>query len=294
VDYRSDQFSFGLIVCEMLEGKQAFARDSSVETMAATVRDEAEPPRVKIPVPLKWLVERCLEKDLTRRFDSSRDLYQRLRVLRDHFSEAFSSSIHALSPDVAAAQQAVARRKRFGVGVTLALMILSAGLAGGIVWGLHPKGCAAFGLQVHTVRGERSQSAVVAERQNGRVLRRNGRRRPAFSAHTGFTLAAAVDSQHWRHASPRLVAGLLAYPLPSTNTWDTTARAALRWWRVGFVVGDTDGARVWLFKSADRIPGRQSGSVDLSGEGQQFLGCVYLRTDRVPTASLPRFAGLFA
>src|SRR5580658_5971027 len=91
-DYRSDQFSFGLIVYEMLEGKQAFARDSSVETMAAIVRDEAEPLKVKVPVPLKWLVERCLEKDPTRRFDSSRDLYQQLRVLRDHFSEAFSSS----------------------------------------------------------------------------------------------------------------------------------------------------------------------------------------------------------
>jgi hypothetical protein len=60
------------------------------------------------------LVERCLEKDPTRRFDSSRDLYQQLHVLRDHFSEAFSSSMQALSPEVAAAQQAVARRKGFG------------------------------------------------------------------------------------------------------------------------------------------------------------------------------------
>ena len=138
-DYRSDQFSFGLIVYEMLEGKQAFARDSSVETMAAIVRDEAEPLKVKVPVPLKWLVERCLEKDPTRRFDSSRDLYQQLRVLRDHFSEAFSSGIQALSPEVAAAQQSVAKRKGFGVGVTLALTILAAGLGGGIVWWLHPK-----------------------------------------------------------------------------------------------------------------------------------------------------------
>jgi eukaryotic-like serine/threonine-protein kinase len=139
-DYRSDQFSFGLIVYEMLEGKQAFARDSSVETMAAIVRDDAEPLQVKIPVPLKWLVDRCLEKDPTRRFDSSRDLYQQLRVLRDHFSEAFSSSMPALLPEVAAAQPVAAKRTRFGVGVTLALMILAAGFAGGIVWRLHPNG----------------------------------------------------------------------------------------------------------------------------------------------------------
>jgi hypothetical protein len=139
-DYRSDQFSFGLIVYEMLEGKQAFARDSSVETMAAIVRDEAEPLKIKIPVPLKWLVERCLEKDPTRRFDSSRDLYQQLRILRDHFSEAFSSGMQAVSPEVATAQQAGAKRKGFGMGVTLALVILAAGLAGGVAWWLHPRG----------------------------------------------------------------------------------------------------------------------------------------------------------
>ena len=94
--YHSDQFSFGLIVYEMLSGKQAFARGSAVETMAAIVREEPEPLEGKIPVPLKWMVDRCLEKDPTRRFDSSRDLYQQLRTLRDHFSEAYSSGVHAV------------------------------------------------------------------------------------------------------------------------------------------------------------------------------------------------------
>ena len=139
-DYRSDQFSFGLIVYEMLEGKQAFARDSSVETMAAIVRDEVEPLKVKVPVPLKWLVERCLEKDPSRRFDSSRDLYQQLRTLRDHFSEAFSSGMQAVPPEVSAAQQTETRKKRFGLGVTLAMVMLAAALAGGVAWWLHPKG----------------------------------------------------------------------------------------------------------------------------------------------------------
>ena len=113
VDYRADQFSFGLIIYEMLGGKQAFARGSAVETMAAIVRDEPEPLDGRIPVPLKWLVERCLEKDPTRRYDSSRDLYQQLRTLRDHFSEAFTtSSMHEVSPQVAAAQSRPGRRGR--------------------------------------------------------------------------------------------------------------------------------------------------------------------------------------
>jgi Tol biopolymer transport system component len=107
-DYRSDQFSFGLIVYEMLSGKQAFVRGSAVETMAAIVRDEPEPLDGKIPVTLRWAVERCLEKDPGQRFDSTRDLYQQLRMLRDHFSEAFShasslSGLAAVAPEVAAA-----------------------------------------------------------------------------------------------------------------------------------------------------------------------------------------------
>jgi len=54
-DYRSDQFSFGLVVYEMLSGRQPFVRDSAVETMAAIVRDEPEPLEGRIPAPLRWI-----------------------------------------------------------------------------------------------------------------------------------------------------------------------------------------------------------------------------------------------
>ena len=138
--YRSDQFSFGLILYEMLGGKQAFARGSAVETMAAIVRDEPEPLEGKIPVPLKWLVDRCLEKDPTRRFDSSRDLYQQLRTLRDHFTEAYSSGVQAVSPEVAEAAQAATKRQEFNVRTTVALAAMAAVLAGAVAWWLHPAG----------------------------------------------------------------------------------------------------------------------------------------------------------
>jgi eukaryotic-like serine/threonine-protein kinase len=105
VDYHSDQFSFGLILHEMASGKQAFARNSSVETMAAIVRDEPSPIEEKIPAPLKWIIDRCLHKEPEQRYESTRDLYRDLRNLRDHFSEAYASG--ALGP--VAAQQATAR-----------------------------------------------------------------------------------------------------------------------------------------------------------------------------------------
>ena len=40
VDYRSDQFSLGLVLYEMLAGKQAFERPSAVQTMSAIVQDD--------------------------------------------------------------------------------------------------------------------------------------------------------------------------------------------------------------------------------------------------------------
>jgi Tol biopolymer transport system component len=129
-DYRSDQFAFGLIVYEMLAGKQAFARPSAVETMAAIVRDEPEPLDGKIPVTLRWVIERCLEKDPGQRFDSTKDLYQQLRMLRDHFSEAFSSSVAPVSGEVAAVSAVAAPKSRAWLWpvITVVVALLAAAL----------------------------------------------------------------------------------------------------------------------------------------------------------------------
>ena len=139
-DYRSDQFSFGLIVYEMLSGKQAFVRDSAVEIMAAIVRHEPAPLDKRVPGPLKWVVERCLDKDAARRYDSSRDLYQQLGTIRDHFSEAFTSSgVYEVSSEVAEAG-AAAKWKGFGLVAMVGVAALGALLAGACAWWLHPAG----------------------------------------------------------------------------------------------------------------------------------------------------------
>jgi eukaryotic-like serine/threonine-protein kinase len=91
VDHRSDQFSFGLILYELASGKKAFARNSSLETMAAIVRDEPSAVEEHLPVPLKWIIDRCLQKEPEQRYESTRDLHRDLCNLRDHFSEAYAS-----------------------------------------------------------------------------------------------------------------------------------------------------------------------------------------------------------
>jgi TolB-like protein/tetratricopeptide (TPR) repeat protein len=77
VDHRSDLFSFGAILYEMLSGKRAFRRDTNAETMAAIMRDE--PPELtqsgrNISPALDHIVKHCLEKDRDYRFQSARDV----------------------------------------------------------------------------------------------------------------------------------------------------------------------------------------------------------------------------
>jgi hypothetical protein len=86
LDARSDQFAFGLILYELASGKRPFARPSSAETMAAIIRDDPEPLPADLPQPLVWIIERCLAKDPTERYDSTRDLYRELRSVRQRAS----------------------------------------------------------------------------------------------------------------------------------------------------------------------------------------------------------------
>ena len=72
VDTRSDVFSFGLVLYEMLSGSKAFAKKSAIETMAAIVRDEPAP--LDAPPNVAAIVARCLRKLPGDRFHSMREV----------------------------------------------------------------------------------------------------------------------------------------------------------------------------------------------------------------------------
>jgi Tol biopolymer transport system component len=77
VDHRSDIFSFGAVMYEMLTGRQAFGRETSAESMTAILKED--PPEIATtgsgPSPaLQRIVQHCLEKKPGERFQSARDI----------------------------------------------------------------------------------------------------------------------------------------------------------------------------------------------------------------------------
>jgi eukaryotic-like serine/threonine-protein kinase len=77
VDHRTDIFAFGAILYEMLTGRRAFRRDSSVETMHAILTEDPAETSASghhVSPVLDRIVRRCLEKNREERFQSARDL----------------------------------------------------------------------------------------------------------------------------------------------------------------------------------------------------------------------------
>ncbi|HWZ32298.1 MAG TPA: protein kinase [Bryobacteraceae bacterium] len=80
-DHRSDIFSFGLVLYEMLGGKRAFTGDSAVETMNAILTQDPPDLPATVPTGVVQIVNHCIEKNPGDRFQSARDLAFGLRAL---------------------------------------------------------------------------------------------------------------------------------------------------------------------------------------------------------------------
>jgi serine/threonine protein kinase/Tol biopolymer transport system component len=86
VDHRSDIFSFGAILYEMLTGKRAFSGQTEVDTITAVLKED--PPEIalvrqSVPTAFERIVHHCLEKEPEERFQSARELVFALSTLSD-------------------------------------------------------------------------------------------------------------------------------------------------------------------------------------------------------------------
>jgi serine/threonine protein kinase len=123
VDHRTDIFSVGIVLYEMLCGRKPFEGETWSDVMAAVLVKDPPPIDPAIaPVALKRIVERCLEKEPDKRFQSASDLMFALR-------EAMVTGQGESGPP--GASQSAASWHR--TGLVIAIIIIAV-LIGGIVW----------------------------------------------------------------------------------------------------------------------------------------------------------------
>ena len=123
-DHRSDIFSFGTVLFEMLAGFPPFRRSTTADTLSAIVNDE--PPSLNVAGPvhgaLEPIVRHCLEKQPGARFQSARDLVFHLETV-SHATDARPA--RAPRPRIS---------KRTTALISVALGVLAVALAGYLGW----------------------------------------------------------------------------------------------------------------------------------------------------------------
>ena len=132
-DQRSDIFSFGVILYEMLTGNRAFSGDSVVELMNAILKEdvpEIEETGAKVPPALDKLMRRCLEKKPEHRFHSAHDLGFALEAFSSPTRSSGSGLMTAANTAVSVAEKSgwQSRLPWIATGV-LALAVVALGLS---------------------------------------------------------------------------------------------------------------------------------------------------------------------
>src|SRR5580658_11329320 len=161
VDGRSDIFSFGAVLYEMVTGHRAFDGDSGISTLSAVLRDEVKPIREiapGVPAELDDLVIRCLRKNPAERWQSMTEVETELTGLKRRSDSGIFSSppVSSITPAVssmvaAPSRQSVVTRSPAPKNVVWKAVLL--GVVCLVVLGL--------AISVNRWQGSRKQTAVA-------------------------------------------------------------------------------------------------------------------------------------
>ncbi|HEV8138921.1 MAG TPA: protein kinase [Pyrinomonadaceae bacterium] len=83
VDARTDVWSLGIVIYEMLSNMTPFSGDTTQDVIASILRDDLPPLPAHYPDELKWVLKKALRKDREERYQTARELFSDLRDLRE-------------------------------------------------------------------------------------------------------------------------------------------------------------------------------------------------------------------
>ena len=173
VDARSDIFSFGAVLYEMLTGHKAFGRDSSIKTLAAVLNEEPPPASSLadgVPPEVERVLARCLRKDPQRRWQTMSDLKIALQDLKE---DSASGRLQAVP-------QAVRKRRSPALIAAVALALVAAAAlalklalrkpAGPVEYEIAPLTFDSGQTLMPTLAKDGTQMAFASDRGGGRHL----------------------------------------------------------------------------------------------------------------------------
>jgi eukaryotic-like serine/threonine-protein kinase len=225
-DHRSDIFSFGVVLHEMLGSARPFEGETAVDTMQAILREDAPDLPSTVPAGVRQVVSHCLEKDPAHRFQSAHDLGFALRAL------AQGDSTSGSAPAVASPAPP-APRTRAWLAAGVALLAI-----------------AATAVITRELTRAPAPTAWSAEQLGGPAVALHPRRSPdgrllAFQAMVDGTTQAGVmdpESGNWNVLTSRRDLGIVEYlcwsPDGSTIYFNRTLDVPMGVFSVPFLGGE--------------------------------------------------------
>jgi len=129
VDHRSDIFSMGIVLYEMVTGVRPFVGDTNVAVLSSIIKDHprlASDANALVPIELARIIRRCLQKDPEQRYQSAKDLRNEISELRE---ESASGELFRARGVIAPSRLSIPRLALVGCAV----LVVGGGLAVGLV-----------------------------------------------------------------------------------------------------------------------------------------------------------------